>query len=216
MDFDYSITYRLFTELDNNSPSCFINKYKADIMVVKPSGEDVKIGQMVFDIVLLNHFLENGLMLKDICQANSELCEFSKLYFDFETEEFNDRFNHITNNSIMLGDFCIIKEFKLLPGFRGKGIGPKILKDLYLRFSSSIDLIVIKSTPFQLKKKHYNDIQHSDEEFLQAMTFDDLEFDEETAQLKLNAFFQRLGFKYLDLNYFYLDTRIRQPKIMAC
>jgi len=214
MDFDYKITYQLFSELDNSKTNCFINKYKADIFVESPTDEDLKIGQLVFDIILINQIVRYNQPILHICETTPEIFEFANQFIEFDDNEFNEHFNQITNNSIMLNDFCLIKEFKLLPGFRGKSIGPIILKDLYFRFSNAVDFIVIKSMPFQLKKKRYNDKQHSDDEFLKAMTFDDLVFDEETAQLKLNAFFQKLGFKYVDKNYFLLDTRINQPKLV--
>jgi GNAT superfamily N-acetyltransferase len=216
--FDYAINYRMTSELGDDGIERFINEYNAEIIVSKPSGEKLKIGRLLFSIVLVNRVREEDANLLFVFDSSSTLADFASEFIDFEQEEFNDDFfNSLSDqDDIYLDNICVISELELLPGFRGKGLGAVILKDLYVRFGEWVGAIFISSTPFQntmiekMKSGYYED-----DEFSKAMKYEDLEFDEESAQYKLNAFFQKLGFKYITNNYFLLNTRYKQPKLMA-
>ncbi len=214
--FEYSINYHLQSSLNEESPDRYVNDYEAEILVYKSSGEFIQIGRVQFNIILVNQVRENNYNLFHVFDASSSILDFGMTYVDFETEEFNDTFMELTNNEMYLDNICLITEYDLLPAFRGKNIGAKIMKDIYLRFSTGVGAFFIKAIPFQSSlddkgKNRYNE----EDEFLKAMNFGDFEFDEETAQYKINAFFQRLGFKYLNDNYFYIDSNFQQPKLMS-
>ena len=204
------------SDLDNENPDRYVNNYEAEIMVYKPSGEYIKIGRLVFSIILINQIIEQNYDLFHVFDASKPILDFGMKFIDFENGEFNENFMNLADKDMYLDDLCIITDYELLPGFRGKRLGSKILKDLYTRFNNCTGAIIIKAIPFQQtineKVKSGN---YEEDAFTRAMNFEDAEFDEETAQLKLNAFFQRSGFKYLANNYFYINTHFKQPKLMA-
>lgn len=212
--FEYSIKYSLESVINEEAPERYINKYDAEIFVKKLSGENLKVGRLLFDIILVNQAMEHDYYLYDIFDSFEETMLFAEEFIDFDTSDFKQNILDEADDDIFLENICLITELKLLPGFRGKNNGSKIIKDLYNRFSEGVGLFVIKSVPFQstmvtkMKSGHYDD-----DAFSKAMKYEDLEFDEEIAQYKLNAFFQKLGFRYLSNDYFYLNTKFIQDKI---
>lgn len=212
--FEYSIKYCLESVINEEAPERYVNKYDAEIFVTKLSGENLKVGRLLFNIVLVNQATEHDYYLYDIFDSFQETMHFAEEFIDFDTSDFKQNILDEAEDDIFLENICLITELELLPGFRGKNIGSKIIKDLYNRFSEGVGLFVIKSVPFQssmvtkIKSGYYED-----DEFSKAMKYEDLEFDEEIAQYKLNAFFQKLGFRYLSNDYFYLNTKFIQDKI---
>lgn len=212
--FEYSIKYCLESVINEESPERYVNIYNAEILVEKPSGEKLKVGRLVFNIILVNQVMEHDYHLYDVFDCLQETMTFGEDFIDFKTNEFRQEILNETDVDIFLDNVCLITDFELLPGFRGKNIGAKIIKDLYNRFNGGVGLFVIKSVPFQSTMAKNMKCNHcKDDEFLKAMKYEDLEYDEETAQYKLNAFFQKLGFRYLSNDYFYLNTKFTQKKI---
>ncbi len=214
--FDYTINYQLQSDLDDENPDRYANHYEAEVLVYKPSGELLKIGRMLFSIVLINQIIDQKYNMFHVFNSSAQVMDFGLQFIDFTNNEYNEFFMKYADSDMYLENFLLITEYELLPAFRGKNLGSKILKDLYTRFSYGIGAIFINSTPFQKTNMDNIDEDHyEDDDFLTALSFDDSEFDEETAQLKIKAFFQRSGFKYLVRDYFYINTHFHQPKLMA-
>ncbi len=214
--FDFSINYQFQSDLDDENPDRYVNNYDAEILVYKPSGELIKVGRLKFSIILINQIIDHNYDLFHVFDASDSILEFGMEFIDFENSEFNEHFMKHADEDMYLENLCLITEYELLPSFRGRNLGSKMLKDLYTRFGNGVGSIIINSTPFQQTVMNkIDEDQYDDDEFLKALTFEDAEFDEETAQLKINAFFQRSGFKYLTNNYFYINTHFHQPKLMS-
>jgi len=214
--FDYTINYMLQSDLDDENPDRYVNNYEAEILVYKPSGELIKIGRMYFSTILINQIIDQNYNLFHVFDSSISILDFGLEFIDFENKEYNEHFMKYADKDMYLENICLITEYELIPAFRGKNLGSKILKDLYTRFGNGVGAIIVNSTPFQQTiMNNIDEDQYEDDDFLKALTFEDAEYDEETAQLKIKAFFQRSGFKYLTNNYFYVNTHFDQPKLMA-
>ncbi len=212
--FDYSIKYQLLSNLGEETTNRFINHYKGEILVDKASTVMV-IGRVHFSLLLTNQVREKDFDLTEVLKSTNYLQDFSNTFIDMEITEFNDSFNDRLSNPMLLENVCIITKLELLPGFRGKRIGEKVMKDLQTRFSYGINLFIAKAVPFQITMIKRRSKGAEPDEFYDFMNFEDADFDEETAQLKINAFFQRMGFKIFNNNYFFLDNRYVHEKIKA-
>ncbi len=215
-NFDYTIKYLLKSDLEEENPERYVNHYEAEIFVDKPSGEPIKIGRMFFSIILIDQINNQKYNLFNVFNSSISILDFGLQFIDFKNHEYNEYFMKYADKDMYLENICLITEYELIPAFRGKNLGSKILKDLYTRFGNGVGSIFVSSTPFQQTiMKDIDEDKYEQDDFLKALTFEDAEFDEETAQLKIKAFFQRSGFKYLVRDYFYLNTHFHQPKLMA-
>ncbi len=209
--FDYSITYKLNSTLEDDSDCKFINNFEAEVFVDKDSGINMKVGQFKFSVILLSQIQQTRNDLLKTLETQEELIGNCEHFINLETGVFTNKLDE----EIKPGNICIIKELDLLPGFRGKKLGAIVLQDFYCRFQNLFSIITIEVIPFQLitARKKWKAGGKLDD-FTQSMRYDDGDFDEETAKLKLFAFFQKLGFKFYTKNLFYLNTSIPQTKIL--
>ncbi len=212
--FDYTIKYQLVSKLGEETTNRFVNHYRGDIFVDTASTE-LPIGRVHFCLLLTNQVREKDFELEKVLISSDEIQDFSNTFIDMEITEFNDSFNDLLSDPMLLENVCLITKLELLPGFRGKKIGAKVIKDLHSRFSYGINLFIMKSVPFQITMIKNRSKGKVDDKFYESMNFEDTAFDEETAQLKINAFFQRLGFRLFKNNYFFLDNRYAQEKVNA-
>ncbi len=212
--FDYSIKYQLQSTLGEETCNRFINRYTGEIFVDQASS-DLIVGRIHFSLILTNQIREKEFDLKKVLQSTERIKDFSKTFIDPEILEFNDSFLEKLHDPMLLENICLITKLELFPGFRGRRIGGKIIKDLHSRFSYGISLFIAKAVPFQITMIKNRSKGRDEDKFYESMNFEDTAFDEETAQLKINAFFQRIGFNLFTNNYFFLDNRYAQEKINA-
>ena len=139
------------------------------------------------------------------------LFEIGQTIFDFDREEFKESLlEEIESGSANL---LVIDRLELLPQWRHKGIGKKIIKDMILRFSGCCDLIVLKAFPLQ-KEAANSDTNIS--EWRKKMQMDILPGDEEFSFLKVYSYYQKIGFeRYEDSDYFYLNPALINEKFDA-
>ncbi len=212
--FDYSIKYQLQSTLGEETCNRFINNYTGEI-IVDQATSNIVIGRIHFSLILTNQVREKNFDMESILQTTEQIKDFTDNFIDMELLDFNDLFLDKLTNPMLFENICLITKLELLPGFRGRRIGAKIIKDLHSRFSYGISLFVAKAVPFQITMIKNRSKGRDDDKFYEEMNFEDTAFDEETAQLKINAFFQRLGFNYFTKGYFFLDNRYAQEKINA-
>ena len=200
--FDYSIAYHLISDLQEEASGKFICSYLADIEVKKSSGDNLKIGRFRFSIVLLNQIRSAGHNLLKILETKEELMHIAEKFITLDSCKFVPDLKDVES-----GNVCIVQELSLLPGFRGKGLGAMVMRDFIFRFISIFSVLAVKVVPFQvatvLEKRKTGGVL---DDFSLAMRYEDNVFDEETARLKLFAFFQKLGFTYFKDELFYLSA----------
>lgn len=151
--------------------------------------EGVVIGSMTW--VTYNQALArvHGVNMTDIpflaMQNNSEAL-FELDYTNITKETINEIGAASNPNITLLIHFGIIAEF------RNKGLGEKVLKGFIEQMTGICGYVVVaRNEPAQFGKYYSDDSRFTK----QIMGLDSLEKDPEKAQWKLNAFWQRCGFK---------------------
>jgi GNAT superfamily N-acetyltransferase len=105
-------------------------------------------------------------------------------------KEIREKIGDATNPNIL-----ILDHFSISPGWRNKGIGEQVMKGLIKQMKGKCGYILI---PYAVPQQHANHTAHGS--FYMKMGVDlksmeSLEKDREKAQWKLNAFWQRCGFR---------------------
>jgi len=109
--------------------------------------------------------------------------------YDFENGDYSEIIQSFYNDEPLDPNICFVEGISLLPEFRGKGIGKRVLKDIYTRFSPGCGLFVVDIFPYQ----HIKNLMQTD--WINNMKLDLLEPDYDTAIDKLHAYFLSLGFE---------------------
>lgn len=159
-----------------------------------------KISQILFSLAADYEFSFYELM-----NATQAILEMSEMLFDFDEEsDFWAKIDAYFQEDVPLNqDICYLDFFEILPNFRKKGIGKKIITSLVERFYSSCGLWILQGVPTQ-HSGYLDNIAFEDlDEWDQKMAYDDLDKDFEKSQYKLFNYFQQMGFQNpFDRDYF--------------
>jgi GNAT superfamily N-acetyltransferase len=149
--------------------------------------EPAKIGFITFSTYNQVLAMTYGVNLTDIPMISLRRdCKiFKELDYAFISQETIDEIGATTNPNILLLD-----QFGISPAFRNKGIGEQVLKGIMKQMKGQYGYMIITgSEPAQFDKICIEIYSRW------GVEMDGLEKDPEKAQWKLNAFFQRCGFR---------------------
>ena len=191
----FEVRYNSFTILDDDTCRRFIMPYFADIFEVDTvTNVEVKIGFLEMRLLLFGSAMNNGFGMESVFDMEEYTLRIGKQIANFDNEEVNDDILEFYKYDITENDICIIQSFEIIEKYRGKGIGKKIIKDLYIKFANSCGLFVVQTFPIQFE---FNDGE-SLSEWEKQLNLKKLDKDFEKSFYKLKAFYQNLGFNHID------------------
>jgi GNAT superfamily N-acetyltransferase len=169
------------------------------------------IGKAEVSLVLLNLMMNQKIPYYQVFDNSQVLSELGETIMDFDENAFREPLS----DEIMSGsrNLLVINRLELLPEWRKKNIGKKIIKDIIWRFSGCCDLIILKAFPLQ---QEYQYAHSQKTEWEQKMQLHDLPQDEELSNYKVFSYYQRMGFTKLEnTDYFYLNPALINDKFEA-
>ena len=192
-NYNIKIEYKFNSYLGPLESQRYINEYKVKIYNIDEEVTPIKkelIGKANLSLILLSLVMNDEMDFYEVFDHSQFLFEIGQTIFDFDREEFKESLlEEIESGSANL---LVIDRLELLPQWRHKGIGKKIIKDMILRFSGCCDLIVLKAFPLQ-KEAANSDTNIS--EWRKKMQMDILPGDEEFSFLKVYSYYQKIGFE---------------------
>jgi GNAT superfamily N-acetyltransferase len=202
-----NIEYRFDSALGVIEEYRYINSYKVDIYSDDDAAEPViheLIGKVEVSLVLLNLLTNKGMDFFPIFDTSQFLVELGQTIIDYDTNELREPL--VDEVMTQSGNILVIERFELLPEWRKRNIGKKVIKDIVLRFSGCCDLVMLKAFPLQ---QEYQYAEDKKSDWDQKMQFLDLPKDEEFSNFKVFAYYQKMGFAQLgNTDYFYLNMSI--------
>ena len=189
-----------------DDPNDFVNKIDFEVYVTDVHGklsEVIAKGQI--SQILFGLAIDHGYPLFDVMDASESILDMSGVLFEFdEDKDFWDKlFAYFADTLPMSYTICYLEYLEIIPNYRGKGLGKKIIKSMMKRFYDSCGLWVAKAFPIQhsgvIQKTAFENLDEWD----QQMDYDNFEKDFEKSQYKLFHYFQQLGFQNpFDMEYF--------------
>lgn len=202
-----NIEYRFDSALGAIEEYRYINNYKVDIYSDDDAAEPIiheLIGKVEVSLVLLNLLTNKAMDYFPIFDTSQFLVELGQIIIDYDTNELREPL--VDEVMPQSGNILVIERFELLPEWRKRNIGKKVIKDIALRFSGCCDLVMLKAFPLQ---QEYQYAEDKKSDWDQKMQFLDLPKDEEFSNFKVFAYYQKMGFVQLgDTDYFYLNRTI--------
>ena len=224
---NYNLYLRYDTELDlniNDDSAYLCNDIFADIMYLSNDaaddeeddddyGEGTKIGFVSW--VHYNQALAKayGVNMTQFpymtLRANSKA--LMELDYTLISQETIDEIGAATNQDIMM-----LVHFGISAAFRNKGIGEQALKGIIKQMKGKCGYIIILNPEPEQFSKYLNTVPLYEK---QGVELASLEKDPEKAQWKLNAFFQRCGFRlfknYDNVFICNVDQVVSERKLVA-
>ena len=155
--------------------------------------------------------IDSGISAFDVFDSHSQglYDYYSEL---FNGEEFCEKLQECFNYEIYGSNLLIIERLEIVPKYRGKNWGLKILRELIERFSYGAGIVAIK--PFPLQHECIEDSSSEKKKWFEGMEFSKLTQDKKIGTNKLIEHYGKLGFQRVEnIEYMVLSTCLKMPSI---
>jgi hypothetical protein len=211
---DIYIEYSFDSSLGMMGTDRYVNAYKVAIYSEDHLHDPIKrtlIGKAELSLVLLTLMMNQQMSYQLVFDNTQFLSELGETIFDYETNDFREPF--LSEAEVDSSNLLVINRLELLPKWRKKSIGKRVIKDIIWRFSGCFGLVMLKAFPLQQEFQYPNDQKNAWE---QAMQMTDFSQDEEYSNYKVFAYYLSLGFSKLeDTDYFYMNSAYLNDKFDA-
>jgi GNAT superfamily N-acetyltransferase len=195
---------------DYADPEDFTNEISGKVFA---EGEDENrelAGNFKIYYVDVSRAMDNGISAFDVFDSHSQglydhYCEL------FNGDEFNEKLQKHFNDDIYGSNLLILDRLEIVPKYRGKNWGLKVLRELIDRFSSGAGIVAIK--PYPLQHELIDDSPEK-QKWFENMELSKLTQDKNTGIKKLTEHYGKLGFQHVeDIEYMVLSTCLKMPSI---
>lgn len=212
---DIQFEYEFESLLDDPEGSRYIQDINARIVRLDDSRNNQVIGQSNIKMLLLEQAIKDEYSVYDVFDTYEYTRRIGNMIYDFEIEEIKEDLQKklFGAEPILNTNICIFEKIKILPEYRGLGLGAKFIKNKYDNFSAACGLIVMQPFPLQLEYRH----PQPADSFESKMNYASMEQNESKAAKSLKAFYKRVGFisvkGYNELMF--LLPGLKNPKLEA-
>lgn len=213
----YEIEYRFTSSLDDDSESNYISCYKGDVIEGDiDTEEESRIGKIKIDLIHVSRTYDNRFPLVAVFDYDEELTSLAKHIYDYEQADFNETILEFFEGVYIHSDICYLRQIDIIGSHRGKGIGSKIIKDIFDRFSSSCGLFVVEAYPLQFNPEPFDESDPEEVAFVEKLNYESLSNDFEKSFYKLKSFFQKSGFHHIEGfdKWMFINPAILNDKLM--
>jgi GNAT superfamily N-acetyltransferase len=202
-----TIEYRFDSALGRIEEYRYINRYQVDIYsnddAAEPTVHEL-IGKVEVTLVLLSLLTNKGMDYFPVFDTSQILIDLGRVAIDFDANDFKQPLDE--EFAGISGNLLAIERFELLPEWRKRNIGRKVIKDIVLRFSGCCAVVMLKAFPLQQEFQYAEDMKSDWEKKMQMKQ---LPQDEEFSNYKVFAYYQKMGFNQLgNTDYFYLNMGV--------
>lgn len=190
--------------------SRFLNEYVINIKAHHfHDDKEVSIGSGKVILILLGLAVNQNYNPFYIFDSSHSLLELGENIYDFDTYELKEELQEFYNFEILSDNICFLERIEILPKYRSKGLGKKIIKNFVERFSGCCGLYALKAFPLQLEAR-----KEKCQGWYKKMRLDELEQDEEKAKHKLYSYYRTLGFDQpFNNEYFFHNPVLRNDAL---
>lgn len=188
----YRIDYRFSSPIGDIDTSRYITTIYGEVLQdleEEDFGKNVIVGRIKLQLILVSLAFDSQYGLMEIFDNSQSLSEIGEIILDIENNELKEVICEYYDTTFLENnDICIIDRIEILPRFRGKRLGKKIIKDIYNRFSGSCGLFVLKAFPLQFEVRTNKSLWNDN------MELNLFNHNEKKAKQKLINFYTQCGF----------------------
>jgi len=195
----FTLKYRFSSRLDFDDMDRYITTYKVKIYEEAYDREGkLLIGKVTVKLLLACLICDEEFSLAQVLDTAQDVANIGEMIFDGETEELNEDIQKFYDYGIGHADVCLLTRIEIRESHRRRGIGKKVVKDIFNRFKASCGLFVVQAFPLQFESRIERGGFGALPKWSEKMNFSSLENDFEKAFYQLKAFYQKIGFDHID------------------
>lgn len=195
-------------------PDSFIYRYYGDVIGINEDDSHKIIGRFRAQYIDVGRAINEQESIFDVLDSySSSTAEYFEPIFGDNSPEFSDEVDEISSGDYDGCNLLILDRIEVIPKYRGKLIGLKVLRHMMLRFSAGAGIIALKAFPLQHECEPHDKQEQSWRKKLSLNCFAQ---DEELSTLKLKSYYERLGFQCLpDSNFMIFATGWKIPSLKS-
>ncbi|MBM7332680.1 hypothetical protein [Alloalcanivorax marinus] len=174
-------------------PDRLIYPFFGDILGVDDDDGRTLIGKFQAWYIDVSRAINEQESVFDVMDSLSvSIAEYFDPIFGENSPHFSDAVDDISDCVTDGYNLLILDRIEVLPQFRGRRIGLKVLRQMMVRFSPGAGVIALKAFPLQLEHESFDEDARAWRERLDLNSFVQ---DEEVSMAKLQDYYSTLGFK---------------------
>lgn len=197
---------------DYEEPNRFVYPYCGDIIHIDEYDSRIRIGKFSALFVSVSNALNENEHIFDVLDCHSSsLAEYYAPIFGDNAPDFSDKVDRLSRGYIDGLDLLVIDRIEILPEFRGKSIGLRVIRHMMSRFSVGAGVIALKAFPLQFEGEN-SDPEH--QAWGNLLSLDRFVNNKRVSKAKLKKYYKRLGFVSLPGSDFMIfPTGLKIPTI---
>jgi GNAT superfamily N-acetyltransferase len=195
----YIVEYKMSSSLDDDSSDNYISCYNGNIIEKDIDTEqEYLIGKLELNLIHLSRAYDNNFSIPEIFDYDKQIMSMAKYIYDIEQADFNNKILNFFDNVYVSSDICLLRQIEIVESHRGKGVGTKVIKDIFDRFCNCCGLFVVEAYPMQFNSETTNRLDTKELAWAKRLNYDALSKDFEKSFYKLKAFYQKSGFHHIE------------------
>lgn len=131
----------------------------------------------------------HGVSSLEVLDAHQHTFEYAEAALDSNEVTFSARLQKLLGDEIWNPNFLILDRIEILPRYRGKGVGLRVLVSLIERFGAGAGVVGMKPFPLQFESDH-----SSDPSWAKRLRVGEMPRDLKVSTQKLKQYYGKLGF----------------------
>ena len=191
------IEFKLECDTSDNTDN-YIQKITGTIYSENETdGKESNCGDIQLIYMDISSAIEDGVDLDYLFDTSDLTDEYCTQLYDAGNQFWNETVTHDDDDIYDL-NMLIIHRIRILPEFRGRGIGKLVIRRSIQQFCRDCGLVVLRAKPYQLELGNKEDENlKSNTERQRTYALNKFEADEKKAYQKLEAFYAEIGFRKL-------------------
>ncbi len=159
------------------------------------------IGKFELKLVHITLAINTNYPIFDICDSSMDMRAMMFPIWDMETAELVPEIQEALGDDIGIttNDILIINKIQIVKKYRGLGLAPKVLKDIYMRFEDAVSLFVLEAFPLQINEERVKYWSEQEKEFYAKMDYQSFTGNEKKNTKKIMNMYKSIGFIHIPL-----------------
>lgn len=176
---------------ESGEPDDFIYETSGDLLSVDADDARSLVGKFRIYYVDVGRAVDEGMPVFDVFDSYSHTVGYYDAIFGAKSPDFSDRLMKLLNYDVVGSNVLILDRLEVLPQYRRRGVGLRIMRNMMKRFGGGAAVVAIKPFPLQFEVEPSNE---DERKWRTELGLGQLPKNEPVATKKLRDYYGRLGF----------------------
>jgi GNAT superfamily N-acetyltransferase len=175
----------------SGEPDEYVYETTGDLYRVGENDERELAGKFRVTYIDVDRAANDGMSVSDVFDAHEYIVGYFDALYGSNAPEFDNRVMELLGYDILGSNVLILDRLELLPRYRGRGLGLKVMRHMICRFAAGAAVVAIKPFPLQFE---YEPSDEDKRRWRADLGLAQFVKNERVATKKLRDYYSTLGF----------------------